>query len=690
MSRKRKKKKQKNIEKETVKVKSPDFIRKFIIPHLAIILIILVSLIIRIWFFYNTTFPELASDSQTYSRMAQNIAFNGTFSNMAPSTPDPEPTAFVVPGYPFFLAIFYWIKGKGADIFNTVRFIQLMLSLLMVFCAYRIGCELKGKTFGVFAAIITSVYPGTFFTAVHILTEFMASMLAVVFWCLILRAQRRDRYRDYLFAGIVFTMSVFTRPPLLPLIFAIPVYLFLIRFRWEWKRNLFRCGWFFIPLTLVMGIWITRNAIHFGHFIPLTTASHGAKVVGLRYGGKYQDLWPEKGLSEYEYNQMWKEWSDELLQGRLEKGYLHFCRTQMIPHFQRFVCDPFGIRVAEGWACLSWQEAKAYFHLHRYLIWFSLVGLILLSFHTSRVFLFWVYLLYHPFVHVFYKSTARYGYPWSVIFFLFAGYALAGLYKIGYQLFKDKKWKALGVLLFTIVIYFYLLHHRRGLFGSNFLWWIAFIVDASGFIFLVRHLLPPLNKISFKQTATLALVSIVALFNILGNTGSFQVWKLYSDKIHSWGYLYSKKDYIEHIMEIPEWVEEYDKFNLFMKVMRGSSKKPEYNLEVFVNKKLVKVIKPEDRIPKESLRIPLDPNLVKNSERLHILLHLSGKVDVHDNYLLVRLRLNQFRGKSLFRGQNEDLSYRPGPQNGTFQIYLEAVREIDGEKEVRKWIGNPR
>jgi len=655
--------------------------------HLFLVILLALSFAHRVYFFIATPSPPLPPDSKTYIRMGKNIAFHGVFSNEEPHD-DPEPTAYVMPGYPLFLSPFFRVFGKGDAALQAVRFVQLMLGLLMIFCVYRIGCELGGELFGAAAGLVCAVYPPTWFVGLQILTEGTFTVAAIVFWCLFLRALRKNRRRDYIFAGLAIMAASFIRPPLVPVSLLAAAGI-VVYGKASWKQRLLRVVLFLAPLFLAMTVWTIRNAVHFKHFIPLTTASNGARVKGLDTENRHPTLWPVSGLSEYEYNQMWGKWSRQLMREKLEKGYLSFFENQVVPQFKAFASYPYGTGEFQGWDSLSWREAKLIIGFHRYLLWISMVGLLLLILRDPRVWIFAGYLVYHAGVHSIWVARSRYGYPWSVVFFIFSGMVAAGLAKWNARLLKEGK---KGIIASELVFFaglVYLVHARDIIPGQSVLWWCVFAVWFLSTGYLCYRVLFPILPSRWRSLLAGCFILAVGLVNIFDNSGCFQVRDIVTDRALTWGVLVSPRDVIEHVIDLPDWIRDYDEYNLFLNVERAGEGKPGYILEVYMNSVLGVVCNPDFEIPGGQFRIKMKPSLIKESENLHLVLRIRGKVTPRSHFR-VRIREDEKRGESRFNRQTKDLSHLEGIQAGTFQLFLEAIRERKGKKEVLHWNGSKR
>jgi hypothetical protein len=115
--------------------------------------------------FYLLLGEQLAKgDGYTYPAFDQSTgAFLGNF-----------PTAYYPPGYPLFLAPFFWVVDLlpgDISLFGTALALQVLLSVALVGLTFALGRRLAGPTVGLAAAVATAIWPNLVFHSGVILTE---------------------------------------------------------------------------------------------------------------------------------------------------------------------------------------------------------------------------------------------------------------------------------------------------------------------------------------------------------------------------------------------------------------------------------------------------------------------------------------------------------------------------------------
>ena len=86
------------------------------------------------------------------------LMWNGTY----------QPSIYMPPAYPFFLAFFYRIGGERPVTFLVIELIQAGLGVLLVYLIYRLALILVGEPKAIVAACLTAIYP----TQVYMANEF--------------------------------------------------------------------------------------------------------------------------------------------------------------------------------------------------------------------------------------------------------------------------------------------------------------------------------------------------------------------------------------------------------------------------------------------------------------------------------------------------------------------------------------
>lgn len=214
------------------------------------------------------------SDELTYLAIAENLNLGRGFSRLQSQ----GATAFVMPGYPFLVAILMRFSG-GSLVF--VYIVQVFMSAVIAL-AFG-GLVFKWTSHARFAgltSLLVFVQPAFFLYPQKILTEISFSAwfaLSLLGWeCVRLRS---DSIRGWAAFGFFHAMAFMTRP-----VTAVLTPLIII---WAWlegkPRNLRSFMGACCAVCVILGIWMPwciRNYLSMERFIPLSTSSGFVLMAG--------------------------------------------------------------------------------------------------------------------------------------------------------------------------------------------------------------------------------------------------------------------------------------------------------------------------------------------------------------------------------------------------------------------------
>lgn len=235
-----------------------DAISDFFQKGRLIILIMLLSSLLQVFFIINFSANPLESDAIQYNLLAKNLLHNKIFSldgktiNLTRS-----------PGYPFFIFIIYSLFGEKIA---AVQMAQVILVALTCLFVYRIGVIIFSEDVGILAALITAVNPIFICQSFFILSEALAAFLITLSVYLAVVSIQNGKIPHFILLGVFLGAAALIKPAVLLLPF---FSLFLLIFFNDWKKNLRFAIFFLIPFILIVGIWIYRDYRHTGYLIPL-------------------------------------------------------------------------------------------------------------------------------------------------------------------------------------------------------------------------------------------------------------------------------------------------------------------------------------------------------------------------------------------------------------------------------------
>ncbi len=260
------------------------------------------------------------ADTTEYRNLAQSMLTEGRFSL---GSVYPLESARV-PGYPAFFAVVLTIFGT----LLVVPLIQIALTAATVALIFLIGIRYFPRPVAIAAAVLYMIDPIVVYAAWTPISEslfmllFVGSIYAIGF-------PMRRAWVPYVIAGILFGLSLYVR--LVVQYLALIVACITFAQALPWKIRLRHAAIFLIAIFCVVGPWMARNYVQYGHFAMVPThwqlfAYNMALFEQARTGVSYEQIQiqnteqfgttSEKILRQFEY-------SEEIRAIALEKIFAH-------------------------------------------------------------------------------------------------------------------------------------------------------------------------------------------------------------------------------------------------------------------------------------------------------------------------------------------------------------------------------
>lgn len=246
--------------------------------YLLLSVFILISFIIKlILIFTQGNNLTLFSDDLNYVKSAVALVKKGIFVFHEYN----EPTVFITPVYPFFLAGIFKIFGYGFAGFQAARVIQAGLSSITIILVFLIGKCLFDNTTALITVFLVSFYFPNIVTPGYFLTETLFSTLLalLVYLSLKFSSAASPRERDFGLLGIVWAIAALCRPT----VALYPAVLFLYLFankKINIKKALKLGASMAISFIIVMSPWWLRNYREYNEFIPLAASGGNPMLQG--------------------------------------------------------------------------------------------------------------------------------------------------------------------------------------------------------------------------------------------------------------------------------------------------------------------------------------------------------------------------------------------------------------------------
>lgn len=218
-----------------------------------IILILYVPIMLHLMNF-PAVFP-VYGDGQYYVVLADNLLQHGIFSGSL--TAPFLPATFVMPVYPFLLALFKGIFGS----YMLFPLVQMILVGATSFLIFKIGERAFSYGVGLVAALLFIVDPTTIMQTMTIMTDITYTfflVLAVYF----LFANEAQHQRVVFFSGAFLGLAMLTRviSMFLPILI-VPLYFFLKRGELPLKKIVINVLILALAYAAVVMPWVARNRI---------------------------------------------------------------------------------------------------------------------------------------------------------------------------------------------------------------------------------------------------------------------------------------------------------------------------------------------------------------------------------------------------------------------------------------------
>jgi 4-amino-4-deoxy-L-arabinose transferase-like glycosyltransferase len=226
-----------------------------------ILLLALAGLLVRAAFLLLEPANRLVADELTWTNWAlekllePNVGFSPFRTKMI----------FWPPGYPYFIAAIYAVFGS----LTAVKWVQIVVSALLVPAVGRVGRTVFGERAGPTAAAIVAFYPDLIWYSVHFWCETL--YLTFLWWAFerVIAADKRGRTRTALAAGLLWGMAALTRETGL---YLTPLVALWLGWRAKTPGGPRRAVAFVVTAVLTIAPWTYRNWVMLRAFVPVATS----------------------------------------------------------------------------------------------------------------------------------------------------------------------------------------------------------------------------------------------------------------------------------------------------------------------------------------------------------------------------------------------------------------------------------
>ncbi|MDD4495453.1 MAG: glycosyltransferase family 39 protein [Eubacteriales bacterium] len=335
-----------------------------------------------------------------------------------------EPTVFIMPLYPSFLALVFGIFGTGFPGLQAVRVIQALMGTASLILIFLIARRLLGKTEAVVSTVLAAFYIPNLVTPGFILTETMFTLLLLLLLYLSLVFTHEINGWGFAAVGVVYALATLIRPTiaLYPVVLAFYMLVFKkIRFRKVVKCTVIMGAIF----AILMAPWWLRNYREYGEFIPLAASGGNPMLQGtyIDYEQTPENVTYYKlGENAFETNKIETEVAKQRIKAGFKGDFTRYLEWYTLGKTKYF------------WGTVFYWKEYAGIPTNLVIIYHFVLlagfgGLILLgAMAVKQAALPFLIMLYFNLAHCAYMAFDRYAYPCINILVIFAAYFFIELY----------------------------------------------------------------------------------------------------------------------------------------------------------------------------------------------------------------------------------------------------------------------
>ena len=346
------------------------------------------------------------------------------------------PTTFMMPGVSYTLALFSIIFGKFGGL-TAFRIFQAILQTLSLMLVFFLGRKVFDSKVGVIGVVMSAFCISEVWVSNLLMTEtfFKFFVLNMVFFCVYALEEKKVRY--YVIAGAFWGMATLFRPTI-TLFPAVILIMWLIN-RYKFKDIIKNTLIVSIVFCIILSPWWIRNYNIFHKFIPLTTATGNPMLQGtfINYNQKSSKT---DGL---DYKQFHYPTVNENTNNTKEIQISKYRLQNLFPKepFQFIYWYTIGKTIYQIDAPFYWREilgisrinAGVYYYV---VMLFSIMGIVVFFNNKKRnrmgILLFSM-IIYFIVVYLPFYTCTRYFYPampYVIIFAAYGGLYISQKYKI--------------------------------------------------------------------------------------------------------------------------------------------------------------------------------------------------------------------------------------------------------------------
>ncbi|MZP28200.1 hypothetical protein GTO91_00480 [Heliobacterium undosum] len=246
-----------------------------------------------------------------------------------------QPTAFVGPVFPGFVAMVFAFFGSDDAGVQAVRYTQALLGVFSVFLTYRLVERLSERRTALLAAFFMAVYPSNILVNGLILTETLFTVLNLGYIFLLVKLSHEEQLSEkaemFLFGLLGAYTALLTLARATAALFPMVFMAYLLWRRRYAFQNWLRNGLIVLMVfTVCMSPWWIRNYIAFDRFIPFSSGAGEPLLLGtyIEMEGLVDGAAPDwpVGDDELDAQEKYKQFAIERLKENVPKEPLRYLK----------------------------------------------------------------------------------------------------------------------------------------------------------------------------------------------------------------------------------------------------------------------------------------------------------------------------------------------------------------------------
>jgi len=357
------------------------------------------------------------SDDRGYLASAHILLETGIFTYNDPT----QPTLFITPGYPVFIAGMMKLFGTGFGVEQAIRIAQAIMIAIALWVLFRIGERLFSAKTAAAAVIAATCYPPLWLVSNFIFTESLFTLLAVLLVDAAIRLNDKPTVFKAVGFGLLWAAAVYIRPTIA--LWPGVLFLYLL-----WRRELpwaklLRTGLVtgLVVILCMLPWWIRNYDVSGGQWIPLTQSSGNPLLLGsFPYQLPTAEFIAEQGKGHTNDLRHNDELDTERAKERIAQGFREqfflFASWYTVGKFAMFWGDVF------YWMPLPGIPLALAIAVHYVLAIAGFVG-IFRNWRNREAMMIVTLLAYMTMLHLIYLAHSRYSMPLMPFMALFAAAA---------------------------------------------------------------------------------------------------------------------------------------------------------------------------------------------------------------------------------------------------------------------------